>query len=451
MSDQHSTISRRRILHGLGAVGLGGALSACVGPTITSRGSGSAAGGAAAQVLPAVNGSPATGSVVLRPLARRGQGRLRHPHRRRSSRRTRRRPSPRTSRRRTTTRAPRCRRSRAATSATPSSPSAARSSSTWSRPGCMPAWAPSRSSTATSPSSSRPGQATSRAQMGPALPAGLQHAHLQRGRLRPRPASTSTARGLGRLPRALREAQGEGLRPDRVAGRRAGQLGPAHQLDGHEQHAHRHGVRRHRGRHAQGHRRLVPADPQAVPAAGAVLRAQLDRHGSEPLQQLFASGKAAMLATGSFHIGAVRKLGAKFPIGLIAPITVAADKAKYEGIYNATFILGVNTAGTRPGRRPQVAAVPLRPRQRRGLRERHVAARDRQERRLHERRPQAQRALARRRRRCSHRGSSSTTSTSVTPSRPPASRSWAAPLRTRRPRRRRPSSTRSGSDPCRRP
>ncbi len=66
---------------------------------------------------------------------------------------------------------------------------------------------------------------------------------------------------------------------------------------------------------------------------------------SEPLQQLFASGKAAMLATGSFHISAVRKLGAAFPINLIAPITVSADKAKYEGIYNATFILGVNTAG----------------------------------------------------------------------------------------------------------
>ena len=66
---------------------------------------------------------------------------------------------------------------------------------------------------------------------------------------------------------------------------------------------------------------------------------------SEPLQQLFASGKAGMLATGSFHISAVRKLGAKFPIGLLAPITVAAGKAKYEGIYNATFILGVNTAG----------------------------------------------------------------------------------------------------------
>ncbi len=68
---------------------------------------------------------------------------------------------------------------------------------------------------------------------------------------------------------------------------------------------------------------------------------------SEPLQQLFASGKAAMLATGSFHISAVRKLGATFPINLIAPITVTQDKAKYEGIYNATFILGVNTTGSK--------------------------------------------------------------------------------------------------------
>ena len=64
----------------------------------------------------------------------------------------------------------------------------------------------------------------------------------------------------------------------------------------------------------------------------------------EPAQQLFASGQAAMLATGSFHLGAVRKLGATFPIDLIAPITVPAADAKYEGIYNATFILGVSTA-----------------------------------------------------------------------------------------------------------
>ena len=68
---------------------------------------------------------------------------------------------------------------------------------------------------------------------------------------------------------------------------------------------------------------------------------------SEPLQQMFASGQAAMLATGSFHISAVRKLGATFPINLIAPITVAKEKLKYEGVYNATFILGVNTAGSK--------------------------------------------------------------------------------------------------------
>ena len=64
----------------------------------------------------------------------------------------------------------------------------------------------------------------------------------------------------------------------------------------------------------------------------------------EPAQQLFASQKAAFLATGSFHIKAVRKLGAKFPIGLYAPITVAAGQAKYDGIHNATFVLGVSTA-----------------------------------------------------------------------------------------------------------
>jgi raffinose/stachyose/melibiose transport system substrate-binding protein len=63
----------------------------------------------------------------------------------------------------------------------------------------------------------------------------------------------------------------------------------------------------------------------------------------EPALQVFAQQKAAMLATGDFHIGAVRALGAKFPIDLIAPITVAAGQAKYEGIHNATFILGVST------------------------------------------------------------------------------------------------------------
>ncbi len=64
--------------------------------------------------------------------------------------------------------------------------------------------------------------------------------------------------------------------------------------------------------------------------------------GAEAAQQLFVSQKAALLATGSYMAAALRKLGAKFPMGLYAPITTTADKAKYEGVFNATFILGVN-------------------------------------------------------------------------------------------------------------
>ncbi len=69
----------------------------------------------------------------------------------------------------------------------------------------------------------------------------------------------------------------------------------------------------------------------------------------EPCQQIFATGKAAMMATGSYHIAAVRALGAKFAMDLLSPITTSADKAKYEGIYNATFILGVNSKSAHQG------------------------------------------------------------------------------------------------------
>lgn len=64
----------------------------------------------------------------------------------------------------------------------------------------------------------------------------------------------------------------------------------------------------------------------------------------EPAQNLFSQGKAAMLATGSYHLAAVRSLGAKFPIDMVFPNTTADGKGKYEGAYNATFILGVNSA-----------------------------------------------------------------------------------------------------------
>jgi len=59
----------------------------------------------------------------------------------------------------------------------------------------------------------------------------------------------------------------------------------------------------------------------------------------------FASAKAAILAVGSFEISTVRTLGAQFPVDLVAPITTStAAAAKYEGVYNATFILGLNSA-----------------------------------------------------------------------------------------------------------
>lgn len=67
----------------------------------------------------------------------------------------------------------------------------------------------------------------------------------------------------------------------------------------------------------------------------------------EPAEALFAEQKAAMLATGSYHLAAVRALGAEFPIDLIFPNTSSGSKAsKVEGVYNATFILGVNAAST---------------------------------------------------------------------------------------------------------
>ncbi|MFD7807036.1 ABC transporter substrate-binding protein [Streptomyces cellulosae] len=65
---------------------------------------------------------------------------------------------------------------------------------------------------------------------------------------------------------------------------------------------------------------------------------------TDAVAQLFASGRAGLLATGSFQMASVRALGAKFPFDLVAPVTTTAAKAKYEGVFNTTFILGVNTA-----------------------------------------------------------------------------------------------------------
>ncbi|MCD0485505.1 extracellular solute-binding protein [Streptacidiphilus sp. ASG 303] len=62
--------------------------------------------------------------------------------------------------------------------------------------------------------------------------------------------------------------------------------------------------------------------------------------------RLFAQGRAGLLATGSFQTAAARALGARFPVDLVAPITTAAGRARYEGVFNATFILGVNNASS---------------------------------------------------------------------------------------------------------
>lgn len=102
----------------------------------------------------------------------------------------------------------------------------------------------------------------------------------------------------------------------------------------------------------------------------AQLRPYMQKNASgtqpEPLEQLFASGKAGMLATGSYHIIAARALGAKFPMDVLSPITVAEDEARYSGVHNATFILGVNSASDSQAAsvgfveylsRPEVASV----------------------------------------------------------------------------------------------
>ncbi|CAM4327967.1 ABC transporter substrate-binding protein [Paenibacillus alkaliterrae] len=57
---------------------------------------------------------------------------------------------------------------------------------------------------------------------------------------------------------------------------------------------------------------------------------------------LFAQEKAAMLATGSYMMSGMKQQNPNIELGLLAPITVAADQAVYEGIHTTTFMLGVN-------------------------------------------------------------------------------------------------------------
>lgn len=77
---------------------------------------------------------------------------------------------------------------------------------------------------------------------------------------------------------------------------------------------------------------------------GAYIQSNAAGTAVEPAQQMFMTGDAAILSTGSYHIAATRALGAEFPIDLVPARTNAEGEGTYEGIYNATFILGINSA-----------------------------------------------------------------------------------------------------------
>ncbi|NGP45705.1 extracellular solute-binding protein [Bacillaceae bacterium SIJ1] len=58
---------------------------------------------------------------------------------------------------------------------------------------------------------------------------------------------------------------------------------------------------------------------------------------------LVAQGEAAMLATGSYHMAALKELNADLQLDLLAPITVSEADKMYDGIHTATFMLAVNS------------------------------------------------------------------------------------------------------------
>jgi raffinose/stachyose/melibiose transport system substrate-binding protein len=64
---------------------------------------------------------------------------------------------------------------------------------------------------------------------------------------------------------------------------------------------------------------------------------------------LFSQAKAAILPTGTYQLAQVRTAGGTFPIDLAPLITTdAGTTPAYEGVFNATYILGVNSAAKNP-------------------------------------------------------------------------------------------------------
>lgn len=57
---------------------------------------------------------------------------------------------------------------------------------------------------------------------------------------------------------------------------------------------------------------------------------------------LFAQEQGAMLAQGSYMMASNKQQNPDIKQGLLAPITVPADQAKYEGIHTSTFMIGIN-------------------------------------------------------------------------------------------------------------
>jgi len=63
---------------------------------------------------------------------------------------------------------------------------------------------------------------------------------------------------------------------------------------------------------------------------------------------LFIQEKAAMLASGSYQLAQNKLQNPNLEQKLLAPITVSADQAKYEGVHTTTFMLAVNSKSKHP-------------------------------------------------------------------------------------------------------
>jgi raffinose/stachyose/melibiose transport system substrate-binding protein len=58
---------------------------------------------------------------------------------------------------------------------------------------------------------------------------------------------------------------------------------------------------------------------------------------------IFAQKKAGMLAMGSYMMAQIHQQAPKIQMGLLSPITVTADQAKWQGINTTTFMLAINS------------------------------------------------------------------------------------------------------------